>query len=692
MLLALALVVAAAVVMFQFRDRWLPRREPAVDPNWAPRVLTIAGGGVPGTIDGEASRARFSDPFGIAVGADGTIYVADAGESQRIRAIAPDGRVFTVAGGERGFADGRGAAARFNTPSGLAIDASGALYVADTGNNAIRRITPDGVVSTIAGDSVAGYRDGLGSQARFNGPLGVAVDRLGRIVVADSYNDRIRVIDLDGSVHTLAGSRTGAVDGPSYDARFHTPTGVAVDAAGNIHVADTGNGMLRQIDPAGRVNMDTATWFAGSIRPVGIAIGDEGERYVTDERGRVLAISTSGGMRTLAGSLPGFRDGSGTEARFRGLAGVALVRPGRLVVADAANALVRLLVEPSQLELRVPPSPFIAPHFDVDAFALHPLLWPVAPPEGPHEVAGTMGEARGEESTQRFHAGIDVRAEEGTIVHAVRDGVVATTMAAGDFGTLNESVRLGPIAYVHIRVGRERSNQVFDDDRFAPVYDDTGKLSGMRVKRGARFSAGEAIGSVNRFYHVHMNVGWPGEEHNPLRFRLAQFEDTVAPTIARGGVRLYDEAGQALQRRVRGRIALSGRVRVVVDAWDQANGNARNRRLGAYDLGYQVLDKSGAPAPGFESVRHTMSFDRLAVDPEAPRLVYAPGSGIPFYGQRRTRFLYTVTNHFKHGIAAPDVWDTTTLPPGDYILRAWVADIRGNAAAANRDVPVTIER
>ena len=232
---------------------------------------------------------------------------------------------------------------------------------------------------------------------------------------------------------------------------------------------------------------------------------------------------------------------------------------------------------------------------------------------------------------------------------------------------------------------------MFDDDRFAPVYDDSGTLTGMRVKRGARFAAGEAIGTVNRFYHVHMNVGWPGEEHNPLHFRLAQFEDTVAPTIARAGVRLYDEAGQPLQRRVRGRTVIFGQVRVVVDAWDQSNGNAPNRRLGVYDLGYQVLEPSGSPAPGFDSVRHTMSFDRLAPDSEAPRLAYASGSGIPFYGQRRTRFLYIVTNTFRHGVAASGVWDTTSLPPGDYILRVWVADIRGNTAVANRDLPVTIE-
>jgi hypothetical protein len=185
---------------------------------------------------------------------------------------------------------------------------------------------------------------------------------------------------------------------------------------------------------------------------------------VTDERGRVLEISSSGDMRTLAGSLPGFRDGVGSDARFRGVTGLALVRPGRLVVADGANALVRLLVEPSLLEIRARPSPRIAPHFDADAFALLPLLWPVAPLEGPHEIAGTMGEARGDETHQRFHAGIDVRAEEGTVVHASRDGVVTSPLATADFGTLNESIRLGPITYVHIRAGRERHEGVRDDD------------------------------------------------------------------------------------------------------------------------------------------------------------------------------------------------------------------------------------
>ena len=175
-------------------------------PGWPALAAVLAGDGVPGVRDGSADRARFSDPFGVVSAPDGTVYVADAGDAQRIRRIAPDGTVSTFAGGELGYADAIGEQARFRTPSGLAIDDAGALYVADTGNNLIRRIAPDGVVTTVAGGLEAGFRDAPGSLARFNGPIGVAVDATGRIIVADSYNDRIRAIHPDGTVVTVAGT------------------------------------------------------------------------------------------------------------------------------------------------------------------------------------------------------------------------------------------------------------------------------------------------------------------------------------------------------------------------------------------------------------------------------------------------------------------------------------------------------
>jgi hypothetical protein len=227
------------------------------------------------------------------------------------------------------------------------------------------------------------------------------------------------------------------------------------------------------------------------------------------------------------------------------------------------------------------------------------------------------------------------------------------------------------------------------DTRFVASFDDAGRLSDVRAKRGARFAIGDVIGTVNQFNHVHLNVGWPGAEHNPLLLRLAQFHDSIPPTIAAGGIQLFSSDGERLASRRKRRLVVSGDVRIVVDAWDQADGNRPNRRLGVFELGYQVLHPDGAPAPGFESPRMTIRFDRLG-DAQAPALVYAPGSGIPFYGERRTRFLYVVTNTFHDGAAAAGAWRTRELPPGDYTLRIHARDASGNAAATNRDLAITI--
>ena len=689
-LLAAAVVVLLASAAGAATAWWYLIRTPELEPGWAARVVVLAGDGTPGFRDGRTSRARFSDPFGVAVAADGTIFVADAGIAHAIRRITPAGFVTTLAGGGRGFVDGHGAVARFDTPSGLALAPDGTLYVADTANNAIRRITPAGDVSTLAGDSVAGYRDGPAAQARFNGPLGVAVDAEGRVIVADTYNDRIRAILPDGVVVTLAGAgEPGMIDGPPRAARFDTPSGLAVDEAGRIYVADTGNHVVRIIEPGGRVTTAAATLTSGLGRPLGIAATPDGDLYVSDFGGRILEIDTEGTVRTLAGSAPGFQDGDGAEARFRQPAGVAASARGRMIVADAGNALIRLVGAPSRLELRAPVSPFVNPQFDSGAFAMLPLLWPVAPMEGPHEVAGTMGEARGD-AAERFHSGIDIRVPNGTLVRAIRDGVVTEPAASGAFGTLNEWLRIGDMTYVHMRAGRDRRDALLDASRFVPTYDGGGTLVRVRPKRGARFGTGEVIGTVNRFNHVHLNVGWPGDEHNPLGFRLVHFQDTVAPTITRRGVHLFGEDDQPLTARVRGRLLVSGRVRIVVDAWDRADGNRPSRRLGLYALGYQVLNRDGSPAPGFEAAEDTIRFDRLGRDTNAAPLIYAEGSGIPFYGRRTTRFLYVVTNSLSGGVATEGFWDSSRLPPGDYTLRIHARDISGNVATANRDVPITI--
>ena len=215
-------------------------------------------------------------------------------------------------------------------------------------------------------------------------------------------------------------------------------------------------------------------------------------------------------------------------------------------------------------------------------------------------------------------------------------------------------------------------------------------MMNVESKQPRTIATGEAIGTVNAFNHVHLNVGWPGEEINPLRLRLVHFEDTVAPTIAR--ILLFTLDGQPLLPERRGPVLIDRPVQVVVDAWDQADGNAARRRLGLYQLGYQVLKQDGTPVAGFEQPRETIRFDRLAPDPGAAGLVYASGSGIPFYGSRTTHFLYVVTNSLTDGRAAAGAWDPALLEPGDYIIRVIARDISGNEARAGRDLRVRIVR
>ncbi|MGH8082739.1 MAG: gluconolaconase, partial [Lysobacter sp.] len=235
--IGLTATALAATFVFEPGTRSLIATGPAARAptpfGWAAQLELIAGDGVRGLRNGAAGQARFADPYGLVRSGNGTLYVSDAGDNNRIRMIHPDGSVATVAGSKEGFADGVGLAASFNTPSGLALDNDGNLYVADTGNHAIRKISKQGAVTTLAGTGSAGYRDGPGAQAQFNGPIGVAVDQRGRVFVADTYNDRIRVIQTDGTVSTLAGGeRPGFVDGAAALARFDTPTAIALDAQG----------------------------------------------------------------------------------------------------------------------------------------------------------------------------------------------------------------------------------------------------------------------------------------------------------------------------------------------------------------------------------------------------------------------------------------------------------------------------
>ena len=222
------------------------------------RVLDVAPGGIVTTLagtarsgsrtDGTGAAARFDQPFGIAVDANGTVYVSDA-TANTIRKITPAGVVSTFAGsaGAPGSADGTGTSARFTVPYAVAVDTTGTVFVVDHGNHTIRKITADGVVTTLAGTAGSqGSTDGSGAAARFRYPSGVAVDRNGNVFVADTDNHVIRQITPSGEVTTVGGgSSPGSTDGVGTAARFFNPKGIAADAAGRIYVADRSNHTVR---------------------------------------------------------------------------------------------------------------------------------------------------------------------------------------------------------------------------------------------------------------------------------------------------------------------------------------------------------------------------------------------------------------------------------------------------------------
>ena len=219
-ILILVLPTTTAVVVYLLATKSTPTNRQALG-----LVTTIAGSGAPGVGDGQALIASFSDPFGLAVDKRGNVIVADGGQSNRIRRVTTDGKVETIAGSREGFADGNPLQAQFNTPSGVAIDRAGNIIITDTSNNRIRKLSTDGTkVSTIAGTGIAGFTDGRTSEAQFDGPIGIAVDKSGNLFIADTYNDSIRKITPEGIVTTVAGTGSpGYSDGPAGEAMFLLP-------------------------------------------------------------------------------------------------------------------------------------------------------------------------------------------------------------------------------------------------------------------------------------------------------------------------------------------------------------------------------------------------------------------------------------------------------------------------------------
>jgi len=334
------------------------RKVTLVGTSWV--VTTLAGqAGSLGSTDGTGIAARFYDPSGVTVDSAGDVYVADYG-NHSIRKVTSTGAVSTLAGAAAsvGNADGTGIAARFNGASGVAVDSTGNVYVADTFNSTIRRVTPAGVVTTLAGlAGSTGSADGTGIAARFYYPPSVAVDTAGNVYVADTSNHTIRKVTPAGEVTTLAGLALtpGRTDGTGVAGRFWYPYGVAADSTSNVYVADTVNSTIRKVTPAGVVttlaglpgataSVDGTGSAARFYQPRGVAVDGAGNVYVADTHNNTIRkVTPAGEVTTLAGQAGSFGsvDGLGSDARFYSPYGVAVDTTGNVYVADAGNATIR---------------------------------------------------------------------------------------------------------------------------------------------------------------------------------------------------------------------------------------------------------------------------------------------------------------------------------------------------------------
>ena len=431
-----------------------------VDESTLLQVTTLAGSaGQLGSADGAGSAARFRGPVGVTCDAAGNIYVADT-YNNTVRKITPAGDVTTLAGsaGESGSADGTGAAARFDLPQGIACDTAGNVYVGDWNSNTVRKIDPGGQVTTFAGSpGNPGSADGTGSAASFYNAGALACDAAGNVYVADFTGNTVRKITPAGVVTTLAGSApsSGSDDGIGSTARFNCPQGIACDAAGNLYVADTYNNAVRKVTPAGEVTtlagspgiQGSADGTGSAARfywPTGIACDAAGNVYVADYgNDTIRRITPSGVVTTVAGSVgvQGSADGTGSVASLSHPEGVACDAVGNLYIADFMNDTIRKAVCPATaggfirvirssggtiaLAGQTGAAPAAVPiqHGDVQAFTITP--------DADHHIVDVLVDGISQGPLATFYTFSDVTADHTITATFAADQVALTLTTVG---------------------------------------------------------------------------------------------------------------------------------------------------------------------------------------------------------------------------------------------------------------------
>ena len=626
---------------------------------------------------------RIAEPFGLAVkGSD--VFISD-GQKGIIWKLDANGNLSEFAKG-------------LETPSHISFGANGVLFVADSGDHTIKAIDPAGQVTVRAGNKgKQGFADGQAATALFNAPVGIVCLRE-KIFVADTYNDAIRVIE-GKTVRTLAGKTKGYADNAVGSlAKFDTPTGLAT-AGDNLLVADTGNRRIRSIAPDGATTtiagggsgpgLDGLLSEARFMSPVGIAVDQGGTVYVADgDSIRAVGRRFIPLAETISGEARAFFDGRLGKARFNRVSGLAVASDGNLFVADSDNGLVRTLTGNSQGKI-LSRKGFVKTRQTAKAFRESADgRWPYNPAKRPREIAGTLGEIRGEikggADKAWFHNGLDIVGGYGEEARLVRTEKILRPLAVAEFKTKRENVRFPSLGYIHIRLGRNADGARFDDSRFQFQENGNGEVFDLRIPRGSKFKAGEVIGTLNTMNHVHLIAGPAGHEMNALdALILPGSADSRSPVIE--SVRLYDGNWREHET-VSGEIHIKGgsKTRIVVDAYDQMDGNADRRRLGLYKLGYQLLQTSQKPAEGFEEPKWTIEFDRMPSN-DSVGLVYAEGSSSGATGT--TVFRYIVSNRVAGDIAREGFLDFAGKN-GEYLLRVFAADYFGNVAS--KDLVLTI--